>query len=113
MTDLETKAGDLLARMEPEQAPERLLAGRRKDLAHWRKFGEGQAAQAGPAAREGTQIVALLDEFLEPALERLGGLPTAAMMLNLMVPFDIEGGLEDFVAHFFQFEPGDFPRHSR
>lgn len=60
---------------------------------------------AGSAARwEAGQIRRLLDSLIKPKLTQISALSPQMQsnLLNLMVPFDAEGGIRGFLLHFFQ-----------
>jgi hypothetical protein len=111
--DIEQKARAYLSRVEQADAAGQALGRRRADLAHWSEYWrvreESWRGEDPAAAQEAGQAAALLTELIAPALDRLEALPQAEQgrLLNLMVPFDAEGGLRDFLLHFFQMTQDD------
>lgn len=93
--------------------PEPLLVGMRAEIAKWVAFWttrEKEDRAAGgreKAAEEEAQALAFLNNFLAPRVEQLAkaGGEEQLRMLQLMVPFDTPGGLQDFLLHFFQMAP--------
>jgi hypothetical protein len=90
-----------------------LLAGMRAEVAQWVAFWtareqEDRAAAAhAQAAEEEAQAIAFLNTFLTPRMDQLAkaGGGERLLTLQLMVPFDTPGGLQDFLLHFFQMAP--------
>jgi hypothetical protein len=92
-------------------APEQLLAQHRESLrvwdAYWRdKVEDYGAADNTAALAEVEQIRAFIRGLLVPRLEQVAESPPAqlGLFLKLMIPFDAQGGLKDFLLHFFQLE---------
>lgn len=107
-TGVEEKAYAYLSRVESVDESGGALARARADVEEWlaywsAKEEEWRSALPG-AANEAAQVRTLLHDLVAPALERLRALPPLeqARFVNLMVPFDGEGGLRDFLLHFFQ-----------
>ncbi|MDH4120957.1 MAG: hypothetical protein OEV94_04555 [Deltaproteobacteria bacterium] len=91
--------------------PGEVISRRRQEIEeldrYWavkeKEYAEGQGA--GSQARwEAGQIRQLLHGLILPRLDWVSGLPpiNQAVFLNLMVPFDTDGGIRDFLLHFCQ-----------
>jgi hypothetical protein len=94
------------------EGPDPLLAGMRAEIAKWAAFWgtreqEDRAAEHPQAADEEGQALSFLNAFLSPRVEQLAkaGGEEQLLTLQLMVPFDTPGGLQDFLLHFFQTAP--------
>lgn len=92
-------------------APEQRLAQHRESLrvwdAYWRdKVEDYGAADDTEALAEVAQIRAFIRELVMPRLEQVAQSPPAQLgpFLKLMIPFASEGGLQEFLLHFFQLE---------
>ena len=109
-TEIEERASALLSRVDVVERPREAIARIRSELGRMEEFWAGREAsyRARPAgaeaAQEAAQIRDVMRVFIGPALERLSKLPLEEQgrLFNLMVPFDSEGGIRDFLLHFFQ-----------
>ncbi|MEE8397133.1 MAG: hypothetical protein V3S29_13840, partial [bacterium] len=91
----------------PSETIDRLRADLRQWEAYWQvqqKAVEGTEGAASPAAIEAAAVRTMLRSIIGPRLDQLAAnkSPHLSMLLNLMVPFDTVGGLEEFMLHFFQ-----------
>ncbi|HEX7927242.1 MAG TPA: hypothetical protein VF678_06610 [bacterium] len=92
--------------------PGPLLAGMRAEIAKWGAFWttrEKEDREGGrtAAADEEAQALQFLTNFLTPRVEQLAkaGGDEQFRMLQLMVPFDTPGAMQDYLLHFFQMAP--------
>ena len=107
-SQVEEKAVEYLTRAERGAGSGGTPARARAQLADWVAYWGVKEAEwsAGrpEAAAEAAHVRNLLETFIAPALDRLEALPQAERdrSVNLMVPFDAEDGLRNFLLHFFQ-----------
>lgn len=91
----------------PSETIDRMRADLRQWEAYWQvqqKAAAGTEGAASPAAIEAAAVRTMLRSIIGPRLDQLATSksPHLSMLLNLMVPFDTVGGLEEFMLHFFQ-----------
>ena len=108
--EIEERASALLSRVDVVERPQEAIARIRSELGRMDEFwavreSDYRARPDGAAAaQEAAQIREVMRVFIGPALERLSKMPLEEQgrLINLMVPFDSEGGIRDFLLHFFQ-----------
>jgi hypothetical protein len=111
--DVEDKARSFVARSDRAGLAGEALHSRKVEVSQavsaWAEREAAWGASDPAAGQEAGQVRALLGGLLLPALERLGALPPEeqSRLVNLMVPFDSDGGLNDFLLHFFQLAQGE------
>jgi len=107
---------DGLHMLEPVGDPAQTLARMQKELTQWQDtlktmqlgYAKGPEGPASPGFVETGTAIRMMEDLIVPRLAKISALPPAeqAKYLNLLVPFDTEGGLKAFLLHFFQFAPG-------
>ena len=110
------KVGAYLSRGVTIEDPRKVMPKLLAEVKGWEAFWAGKekdaitaAGEKSLAAQEYHQIRRFLKIFVTPRLNEVGELQPAdqVRMLNLLTPFDTEGGLRDFMLHFFQITEGD------
>ncbi|MBI4081514.1 MAG: hypothetical protein HY423_02780 [Candidatus Lambdaproteobacteria bacterium] len=104
-----SEEGTGIVQVPVPETPAALLAEHRRQASAWighfgRLASSADAALAAAVAEEAEELRQFITAFVLPRLEQVAPLPAEqqALQLSVMVPFDTEGGLRDFLLHFFQ-----------